>query len=146
MAIDPRDLGELQRALNDASGRASALWTTFVTFALYLVIAFGSVTHRDLLLESPVRPPLLNVDLPLTAFFAVAPTVFVVFHFYILLQLFGLSRKVADYNTLLRASVDQDDDRQMLRQRIDAFPVTQFLAGPQAQRVGLVGVSLRFIG
>ena len=28
MAIDPKDLGELQRALNDAAGKASVLWTT----------------------------------------------------------------------------------------------------------------------
>jgi len=32
MAIDPKDLGELQRALNDAAGKASVLWTTFVIF------------------------------------------------------------------------------------------------------------------
>ena len=43
MAIDPKDLDELQRALNDSAGKASVLWTTFITFALYLVIAFGSV-------------------------------------------------------------------------------------------------------
>lgn len=145
MAIDPRDLGEMQKALNDASGKASALWTTFVTFALYLLISFGSVTHRDLFLENPVRLPLLNVELPLTAFFAVAPAVFVIFHFYVCLQLFGLARRTVAYNTLLRSEVDTEAQRQMLRQRIDLFLVAQFLAGPRAQRVGLVGLSLRFI-
>ena len=48
MAIDATDLGALEKALNDAAGKASVLWTTFVTFELYLAIAFGSVTHRDL--------------------------------------------------------------------------------------------------
>ena len=62
MAIDPKDLGELQRALNDAAGKASVLWTTFVIFQLYLAIAFGSVTHLDLFLEKPIKLPLLNVD------------------------------------------------------------------------------------
>jgi len=35
MAIDPKDLGALEKALNDAAGKASVLWTTFVTFELY---------------------------------------------------------------------------------------------------------------
>jgi len=34
MAIDPKDVGELQKALNDASGKASAFWIAFVTFEL----------------------------------------------------------------------------------------------------------------
>ncbi len=71
MAIDPKDVGELQKALNDAAGKASVLWTTFITFQLYLAIAFGSVTHRDLFLETPIKLPLLNVDLPLVGFFVV---------------------------------------------------------------------------
>jgi hypothetical protein len=53
MAVDVTDLGALEKALNDAAGKASVLWTTFVTFELYLAIAFGSVTHRDLFLETP---------------------------------------------------------------------------------------------
>ena len=72
VAIDPTDVGELQKALNDAAGKASVLWTTFVVFQLYLAITFGSVTHRDLFLETPIKLPLLNVDLPLVGFFAVA--------------------------------------------------------------------------
>jgi hypothetical protein len=32
MAIDPKDVGELQKALNDAAGKASVLWTTFIIF------------------------------------------------------------------------------------------------------------------
>jgi len=51
MPIDPKDTGEIQKALNDAAGKASVLCTTFVTFELHLVIALGSVKHRDLFLE-----------------------------------------------------------------------------------------------
>src|SRR3954471_8089998 len=59
MAVDAKDLGALEKALNDAAGKASVLWTTFVTFELYLAIAFGAVTHRDLFLEKPVKLPSL---------------------------------------------------------------------------------------
>ena len=91
MAIDPKDLGELQKALNKAAGKASVLWTTFTTFQLYLAIAFGSVTHRDLFLETPIKLPLLNVELSLVGFFVVAPLLLLIFHFYLFLQLLGLA-------------------------------------------------------
>src|SRR5262249_61107521 len=102
MPIDPKDVGELQRALNDAAGRASVLWTTFITFGLYLAITFGSVKHRDLFLETPIKLPVLNVDLPLVGFFVVAPTLLVIFHFYVFLQLLALAVKAKDYDILLR--------------------------------------------
>jgi hypothetical protein len=51
MPIDPKDTDEIRRALNDAAGKASVLWRTFVTFEHHLVIAFGSVKHRDLFFE-----------------------------------------------------------------------------------------------
>src|SRR5215208_4342610 len=110
MAVDATDLGALEKALNDAAGKASVLWTTFVTFELYLAIAFGSVTHRDLLLETPVKLPILNVDLPLVAFFVVAPVVFVIFHFYVFLQLSGLATKAQAYNNLLNLEVRIEAD------------------------------------
>ena len=78
MAIDRKDLVELQKALNEAAGKASVLWTTFITFQLYLAIAFGSVTHRDLFLETSIKLPLLNVDLALVGFFVVAPLLLLV--------------------------------------------------------------------
>jgi uncharacterized protein YjbI with pentapeptide repeats len=145
MPIDPKDVGELQRALNDAAGKASVLWTTFITFELYLAIAFGSVKHRDLFLETPIKLPVLNVDLPLVGFFVVAPTILVSFHFYVLLQLLALAAKAKDYDTLLRQATSDPSDRQYLRQRLDSFLVLQLLVGPTEQRTGFGGFSLRLI-
>jgi uncharacterized protein YjbI with pentapeptide repeats len=145
MPVDPKDTGELQKAINDAAGKASVLWTTFVTFELYLVIAFGSVKHRDLFLETPIKLPLLNVDLPLVGFFVVAPTVLVIFHFYVFLQLLALAAKAEDYDTLLRQAASDTSDRQLLRHRLDSFFVLQLLIGPRKQRTGFAGFSLRLI-
>src|SRR5215475_9711812 len=145
MAIDPKDIGELQKALNDAAGKASVLWTTFVSFQIYLAIAFGSVTHRDLFLETPIKLPLLNVDLPLVGFFVVAPTLLLILHFYVFLQLLGLATKANDYNTLLVTEAPIASERRYLRQRLDVFPILQFLAGPKDQRTGFRGFSLRLI-
>jgi hypothetical protein len=143
MPIDPKDVGELQRALNDAAGKASVLWTTFITFELYLAIAFGSVKHRDLFLETPIKLPLLGVDLPLVGFFVVAPTVLVIFHFYVFLQLLALAAKANYYDMLLRQVTSDTSDRQYLRQRLDSFFVLQSLVGPTEQRTGFGGFSLR---
>lgn len=145
MTLDPRDLSELQKALNDAGGKASILWTTFVTFQLYLMIAFGAVTYRDLFLETPIKLPLLSVDLPLVGFFFVASIISVVFHFYIFLQLLALSDKSRNYNSLLMQEALIGSHRQLLRQRLNSFLVIQFLAGPREQRVGFGGTSLRLI-
>jgi hypothetical protein len=70
-----------------------------------LAIAFGSVTHRDLFLETSIKLPLLNVDLALVGFFVVAPALLVIFHFYLFLQLLGLAIKAKEYNTLLLQEV-----------------------------------------
>ena len=145
MSIDPKDIGELQRALNDAASKASVLWTTFITFELYLMIAFGSVKHRDLFLETRVKLPLLNVDLPLVGFFVVAPTVLVIFHFYVFLQLLALASKARDYDILLRQTISDTSDDRYLRQRLDSFLVLQLLIGPPEQRIGFGGFSLRLI-
>jgi len=145
VAIDPKDLGELQKALNEAAGKASVLWTTFITFQLYLAIAFGSVTHRDLFLENSIKLPLLNVDLPLVGFFVVAPAVLVILHFYVFLQLLGLAITAKDYGALLAIDVPDVSDRQYVRRRLDVFPILRFLAGPRDQRTGFFGFSLRLI-
>jgi hypothetical protein len=39
------------------------LWLSYLFVLFYLAIAVGSVTHRNLLLESPVKLPFLNLDL-----------------------------------------------------------------------------------
>jgi hypothetical protein len=51
---------------------------------LYLAIAVGSVTHRDLLFENPVKLPFLNADLPVRVFFVVGPGLFLIVHAYVL--------------------------------------------------------------
>jgi uncharacterized protein YjbI with pentapeptide repeats len=145
MAIDAKDVDKLQTALNDASGKASALWITFITFELYLAIAFGSVTHRDLFLENPIKLPVLNVDLPLVGFFVVAATVLVIFHFYIFLQLLALAQKAREYNAILKKYAPNDVNSQLLRHGLDSFLILQFLAGPTEQRTGYTGVWLRLI-
>src|SRR5262249_13961311 len=96
-------------------------------------------------LETSIKLPLLNVDLPLVGFFVVTPLLLLIFHFYLFLQLLGLASKAKDYNTLLVDEAPVASDRQYLRQRLDVFPILQFLAGPSDQRTGFRGYSLRLM-
>jgi uncharacterized protein YjbI with pentapeptide repeats len=131
MAPDDKHLDALEKALNDASSKASALWVTFTTFELYLAIAYGSVTHRNLFLEDPIRLPLLNVDLPLVAFFVVAPSALVIIHAYVLLQIYALSGRAREYDKLLVIRTPTLLEQWLIRQRLDPFLVLQYLVGPK---------------
>ncbi|HML13381.1 MAG TPA: pentapeptide repeat-containing protein [Xanthobacteraceae bacterium] len=127
--IDPKDLSALQTSVNDASSRAGALWISFLTFAAYLTVTVGSVNHESLFLEKAIRLPVLGVDLPLVAFFAVAPFFFFLFHFYLFLQLVILVRKITTYNTVLHEKVKSVKNQALLRRRLDTFLIVQLLGG-----------------
>jgi hypothetical protein len=58
----------------------------FLGFGLYLAIAAGTVTHRQLFFEDPVKLAVLNIDLPMVGCFFLAPILFVVFHIYVSLD------------------------------------------------------------
>ncbi len=145
MAADPKDLGALEKAVNDASGKAGALWLSFISFATLVLITTGTVTHKQLFLEEPLALPLLNAKLPLIGYFVAAPLFFVIFHFYLLLQLEGLATRVRVYDELLRQAHPVASDRRLLRQRLDTFIVAQLLAGARERREGLLGFLNRFV-
>ena len=66
---DPFDVEALGSAVNDLAGRVSTIWVSFLIFALYLLTAATTVTHRQLFLAEPVKLPVLNIDLPIWGFF-----------------------------------------------------------------------------
>jgi hypothetical protein len=139
------ELNALEKAVNDASSRAGALWLSFITLATYLVITVGSVTHRNLLLETPLKMPILNVDLPLVGFFVIAPAFFLIFHFYLLLQLYGLSRKTSEYDKLLKGQDMSAADQRLARLHLDSFIFVQILAGPRYRNDKTVNMLLRAV-
>jgi uncharacterized protein YjbI with pentapeptide repeats len=137
MAItpDPQSPSALQAAVNDSAGRAAALWTTFVTLGAYLLVATGSVKHRDLFLDASIKLPILGVELPVTGYFVVAPLVLLIFHCYLLLQLERLSIKTREYNFLVREEVPVSSDRRLVGYRLIDFPFLQYLAGAGERRL-----------
>jgi uncharacterized protein YjbI with pentapeptide repeats len=144
-AAKAKDLEALRDAVVDAASVGAGLWLSYLFVLLYLAIAVGSVTHRDLLLESPVKLPFLNVDLPLVGFFVLGPLLFVIVHAYVLLHFALLGGKVGAFDVELRVQITEDDVRSRLRRQLPSNIFVQFLAGPRDVRTGVIGILLQLI-
>jgi uncharacterized protein YjbI with pentapeptide repeats len=143
--VDPFDVEALETSLNDSATCVSALWISFLIFGLYLVIAAGTVMHRQLLLEDPIKLPVLNIELPLVGFFFLAPILFVIFHAYVLLQVLLLGRTAAAYNEAVEHNIKVAADNARVRQRLANTLFAQIFAGSPRERDGLLGWSLRTV-
>lgn len=138
-------LKALQSAVNETSSRAAGLWLSFLTFMAYLTMTVGAVTHEALLRQTTIKLPVLNVDLPLVGFFWIAPLFFLLFHFYLFLQLIILVRKVASFDAALGDAVQTNEDGEEYRRRLDTFLIVQFLIGAEEERKGLTAKLLRSV-
>ena len=143
-AATAKDLRSLRDTVVDAAGVGAGLWFSYLFLLLYLAIAAGSVTHRDLLFESPVKLPFLGVDLPMIGFFILGPLLFVIVHVYVLLHIGLLARKVRAFHEQLR-TISDDETRTSLRLQLPSNIFVQFLAGPIDIRTGFTGALLRSI-
>ena len=116
----------------DAASVGAGLWFSYLFVLLYLFIAVGSVTHRDLFLQSPVRLPFLDVDLPLLGFFVLGPAIFLIVHAYVLLHFVLLAGKVGDFDAELRVQITDEEVEQTID--VGGFPVFSIRA-PQRPRL-----------
>lgn len=144
--LDPFDVEALERSLNDSATRVSTIWISFLVFGLYLVIAAGTVTHRQFFLEEPVKLPVLNIDLPMVGFFFLAPFLFVIFHVYMLLQVVLLSRTAAAYNKAIEYNIKIAVDSALIRQRLANTLFAQIFAGSPREQKGWLGALLHLMG
>ena len=141
--FDPFDVAGLERSLNNSATRVSTIWISYLIFALYLVIATGTATHRQLLMAEPLKLPVLNIDLPLYWFFVLAPILFVLFHFYVLLQVLLLGRTAAAYNEAADRAIRDPRANAFVRQRLANTLFAQIFAGSPREREGLIGLLLK---
>jgi hypothetical protein len=151
------DLDEIKKAVDDAASVGGGLWLSYLFVLFYLAIAAGAVTHADLFLENPVKLPFLNVELPLLAFFFLAPILFLFVHAYTLVHLVFLTDKARRFDEALStqigddsiAAADSNDSRIAaiagLRGQLPSNIFIQFLAGPRDRRAGSFGWLLRLI-
>ena len=151
IVADAKDLKVLRKAVEDASTVGAGLWVSYLFVLFYLLVAAGSVTHKDLFLETPVKLPFLGVDLPLKGFFVLGPALFLIVHAYVLLHFAMLSGKVAAFDHALRQQIKAPDVsdaaaiRTELRRQLPSNIFVQFLAGPGDVRNGSMGAMLWLI-
>src|SRR5271169_1788333 len=143
VADKTKDLEASRNALVETAGVGGGLWLSYIFVLFYLFIAAAGVTHRDLLFESPVKLPFLNVDLPLTSFFSLGPALFLIVHAYVLLHLMLLTNKVGSFNAELEELISEDDVKTRWRRQLPSNIFVQFLAGPKEVRTGVIGLMLR---
>jgi len=117
----------IEQSINEAAKGVNASWLALLFLMAYIFVATGKVTHKDLFLESPVRLPLLAVDVPLRAYFALTPALLLALHFYFSIQFSGLAAKFAEYNYL----IPDDISGERLRLRLHNSLFAQFLGGPR---------------
>jgi uncharacterized protein YjbI with pentapeptide repeats len=157
IAADADDLKAIKTAVNDAASVGGGLWLSYLFVLFYLAVAAGAVTHADLFLENPVKLPFLNVELPLLAFFFLAPILFLFVHAYTLVHLVFLTDKAKRFDQALSAQIGEDtvaakdaDDLRVraiagVRGQLPSNIFIQFLAGPRDRRAGSFGWLLRVI-
>ena len=92
---DTKELDALLYSLNGSAERFQTLWFSFLGLTLYLAIAALATTHRNLLLGEPQTLPLLNIRVELLPFYIIAPLLYFVFHFYLLMMLMLLAGTAA---------------------------------------------------
>ena len=98
----------------------------------YFLIALAGLTHRELLLGTPIPLPLLQVQIGLKSFFVFAPVLFVLVHVGILLQHVMLARQVRDLHTRVANFEGQSLLRtHRIRNHLHSYSFTQLIAGGQ---------------
>ena len=125
----------LLEAVNDSSDEAHVGWGVFLALMVYLMVAVAGVTHRDLLLETPVELPILQVRIQLAQFFTFAPIVLVLLHMGLIAQLVLLSRKVLEFDHSIRLLEATEKRNHPLRLELHNFFFVQAVAGPDRSRV-----------
>jgi len=123
--IRSKNIEQLLDSANSASETVAALHVAFLAFIAYLGVIVWGTSHEDLLRITPVKLPILDVDLPLTAFYNFVPWMLVLLHFNILMQLELLSCKLWN----LDRDLSDDEIGQQIRDRLFIFPFTHLIVG-----------------
>jgi uncharacterized protein YjbI with pentapeptide repeats len=146
------DLEAIKTAVDDAASVSGGLWLSYVFVLFYLGVAAGAVTHVDLFFANPVRLPFLGIELPLVAFFIMAPILFLIVHAYMLVHLVMLTDKAKFYHDALDAQIKDANGevtegckaiQDKLRRQLPSNIFIQFLAGPIDLRESGFGRLLR---
>jgi hypothetical protein len=131
-----RGIAELIGDMNVSAGAARTAWLGFMALLAFFVVALAGISHKDLLVETPVELPLLQVKVPQRSFALYGPLILLLVHLSLLLQHVTLARKVKDVHDRLTKHEGNGYFRQhRLRTLVHSYTFAQAMAGPWRSRV-----------
>jgi len=93
----------------EASKKASRIYTVFLSVLAYCAITVVSTTDRQLLLNEPVRLPLINVEVSLAGFFVLSPIISILIFVYLQLYFHRIKGLIEQ----LKTDYDHKDKRRI---------------------------------
>jgi hypothetical protein len=131
----PVDAKELLDEANGASNPASSAWLAFLFLLAYVVVTLAGVSHKALLLNSPVKLPIINADIPLVGFFQYAPALLLLVYLSLLVQHVILARKYRRFTDALAAYEMEAGTEHPARERVHSYVFAQIAAGPRPNMI-----------
>ncbi len=129
------DAKELLDEANRASDPAWSSWLAFLLLLTYVVVTLASVSHKALLLNSPVKLPIINADIPLVGFFQYAPLLFLLVYLSLLIQHVILARKYRRFTDATGSYEMETGTQHPARERVHSYVFSQIAAGPKPNRI-----------
>lgn len=120
---------------NRASDPAWSSWLAFLLLLTYVVVTLAGVNHKALLLNSPVKLPIINADIPLVGFFQYAPLLFLLVYLSLLVQHVILARKYRKFTDAIAPYEMETGNEHPLRERVHSYVFSQIAAGPKANLI-----------
>src|SRR5512143_370162 len=130
----PEVKGFLDEA-NATSDPARTAWLAFLLLLTYVVVTLASISHKDLLLNSPVKLPIINADIPLVGFFQYAPAMLLLVYLSLLVQHVIVARKYRRFTDAIVPLERETGVENPARERVHAYAFSQILAGPRPHRI-----------
>ncbi len=121
----------LLNAANDASNAARNAWLAFLALVTYLLVTLGGVSHEDLLLNSGVQLPIVNIKIPLFSFFQYAPLLLLLVMLSLLIQHVVLAPKYRRFVEAIAPYETKAHKEHPARELVHSYVVPQLLAGPK---------------
>ena len=120
---------------NRASDPAWSSWLAFLLLLTYVVVTLAGVSHKALLLNSPVKLPIINADIPLVGFFQYAPLLFLLVYLSLLVQHVILARKYRKFTDAIAPYEMETGSEHPARERVHSYVFSQIAAGPKANLI-----------
>lgn len=126
---------EMASDVNYASGAARNAWIVFLALIAYFLITVAAISHQDLLLNNPLKLPVLDVSISLKAFLYFGPLGLLLLHFSLLLQHAMLARKLRElHDRVTRFEGVNLFRTHRVRVQLHSYFYTQLIAGPSRSK------------